>query len=118
MTSPTKEQPGDTSVTDAVHSLRERIAELEGSLDLMRDEFQRIKALTDNSEVIGLCDRAVLGITQLVPVLKQRDEAIARFEKARQWNELMELELTNLRSIVEEQSAQLLALQDPEQPTD
>ncbi len=47
------------------------------TLDLMRDEFQRIKLLTDNTEIIGLCDRAMSNITQRVPVIRQRDDALA-----------------------------------------
>jgi hypothetical protein len=44
-------------------------------LDLMRDEFARIKALNSNSEVNALCERAVTKITQNVSVIQQRDEA-------------------------------------------
>lgn len=50
-------------------------------LDLMRDEFMRIKALTDNTEILGLCDRAVTHIQQHVPVIGQRDAAQRRVAK-------------------------------------
>lgn len=47
-------------------------------VDLMRDEFARIKAIVpDNAEIVGLCDRAMTQITQNVPILKQLDAAHA-----------------------------------------
>lgn len=48
---------------------------LEDRLDLQNDEFKRIRGLTDNEEIKGLCDRAVKRITQHTPVIKQRDDA-------------------------------------------
>jgi hypothetical protein len=48
---------------------------LSDELDLMRDEFARIKALNSNSEINALCERAVTKITQNVSVIQQRDEA-------------------------------------------
>jgi hypothetical protein len=45
------------------------------TLDLMRDEFQRIRALNPSSEIMGICERAVSGITQRVSVIQQRDQA-------------------------------------------
>lgn len=55
---------------------------MEGELDLMHDEFIRIKNLTENREIIGLCDRACSRIRQNVPLIeqlekveKERDEA-------------------------------------------
>lgn len=53
------------------------------TLDLMRDEFRRIRGLTDNDEIKGLCDRAVSGIEQHVPVIVQRDECQDRAEMLR-----------------------------------
>lgn len=47
-------------------------------LDLMLDEFKRIKALTDNLEIQGLCERAIKDIQQNVSVIAQRDNAEAR----------------------------------------
>ena len=44
--------------------------------DLMCDEFQRIRALVNrDSEIIGLCDRAISKIRQNVPVIVQRENA-------------------------------------------
>lgn len=49
---------------------------LTDTIDLMRDEFLRIKACPNVSEeVVGLCERATSKITQRVPVLVQRDTA-------------------------------------------
>lgn len=53
---------------------------LKDALDMQRDEFMRIKALLSpagsamDSEIIGLCDRAILNIEQVVPVVVQRDK--------------------------------------------
>ena len=51
-------------------------------LDLMVDEFKRIRALmvcgfggTSEAEIIALCDRAVTRTVQNVPVIQQRDNA-------------------------------------------
>lgn len=56
------------------------------TLDLMRDEFMRIRAIAagdTRDEVRGLCDRAISGIEQHVPVIVQRDQWEAR---ARKWS--------------------------------
>lgn len=54
----------------------ERIENAVDLVDLMRDEFARIKAIVpDNAEIVGLCDRAATEITQNVRVIKQLDEA-------------------------------------------
>lgn len=44
-------------------------------LDLMRDEFARILALSDNQEIRGICERATMEIEQHEPVIAQRDKA-------------------------------------------
>jgi hypothetical protein len=54
---------------------REGLCPLEDHLDLMIDEFKRIKALTKDTEIQGLCDRAISNTQQLVPVIVQRDKA-------------------------------------------
>lgn len=61
-----------------------RTQELTDHLDLMVDEFARIKACCRNfttlesaafaSEIVGLCERAITRTRQLVPVITQRDE--------------------------------------------
>jgi len=43
-------------------------------MDLTRDEFIRICAITDNQEIIGICQRSQEMIDQKYPVIKQRDD--------------------------------------------
>lgn len=51
-------------------------------LDLMRDEFKRIKVCPGvTSEIIGLCERAITTVTQNVPVIVQRDKAEEQLAK-------------------------------------
>ncbi|MFA6159412.1 MAG: hypothetical protein WC763_07340 [Candidatus Paceibacterota bacterium] len=50
--------------------------------DLMVDEFIRIKNLTDNGEIIGLCDRAITNTKQHFPVMEQRDNMYNRWLKS------------------------------------
>jgi len=68
-------------------NLRSLVQDLDNdaqSLDLFRDEFLRIKAISDNPEVIGLCERAVSNITQHTPILKQRDTLASALKEAEQ----------------------------------
>ena len=64
------------------------------ALDLMVDEFHRIKSTLGahldetypmthalHKEVMGYCERAISGIKQRVPVIEQRDQAEARASK-------------------------------------
>ena len=49
-------------------------------IDLMQDEFQRIRTISvhpeyGNSEIEGLCERAIKNTEQHIPVIKQRDDA-------------------------------------------
>lgn len=56
--------------------------QLTDTLDLMRDEFKRIKSCPGaDQEIIVLCDRAITRITQNVPVITQRDNAEAELAK-------------------------------------
>lgn len=54
-------------------------SKLTDAIDLMRDEFRRIKACPADkwvkAEIDGLCDRAITKIEQTVPVIVQRDAA-------------------------------------------
>lgn len=65
--------------------------QLQDTLDLMVDEFERIKNLADaysdktyplkyaiDREIIGLCERAISGLKQRVPLIGQRDKAEAK----------------------------------------
>jgi DNA repair exonuclease SbcCD ATPase subunit len=62
-------------------------------MDLMDDEFLRIKALTDSDEIKGLCDRAMASIEQKEPVIKQRDDAIRE-------RDILKAELVTLETAV------------------
>jgi hypothetical protein len=61
----------------------ERVCELEGFTDLMRDEFQRIIVCCSSTdtfvarEIVGLCRRAIHSIEQNVSVVLQRDRALS-----------------------------------------
>ena len=45
-------------------------------VDMQRDEFKRIMALTSDAEIQGLCRRAIATIEQTFPVIVQRDQAL------------------------------------------
>jgi hypothetical protein len=64
--------------------LETELAQAWDTLDLMRDEFQRIEAMTVSGEIGGICARAKQKITQRVPVIAQRDEAQRELAAARQ----------------------------------
>jgi len=58
------------------------------TLDLMRDEFKRIRALHSidtphDQEVNGLCDRAIMQINQRVSVITQRDQLAESLREAK-----------------------------------
>ena len=50
----------------------------EDTLDLMCDEFKRIKSCCNNSEVEGLCDRAISEIQRRVPIVTELEQANKR----------------------------------------
>lgn len=60
----------------ALASWHMKCIRLEDKIDLMCDEFSRIKALTNNEEIRSLCERAIQDIKQNVSVIKQRDDAL------------------------------------------
>lgn len=61
--------------------------QLTDHLDLMIDEFSRIKTLTEDTEIIGLCDRAILLTKQNVPVIVQRDNWERKYwDLDKQWS--------------------------------
>lgn len=70
---------------DNLRSLNEGISQDIDKIDLLRDEFQRIKACPGaTTEIIGLCERALSDIKQKVPVIEQRDalrEKVDRLEQ-------------------------------------
>lgn len=66
------------------------------TIDLMCDEFLRIKALPNiQDEAVTFCDRAVSGIRQRVPVIQQRDDLERKLRAAQA--ELAELRERNER---------------------
>ena len=73
----------------------ESLNKLTDHIDLMVDEFQRIRArIPIDSEISGLCQRAIENTRQNVPVIQQRDEA-----------ELKVMELKRKLTFIEEQHA-------------
>lgn len=61
-----------------VQQVKEMEARCTDYVDLMLDEFQRIRNLTDNSEIHGICDRASEVMLQREHVIDQRDRAEAK----------------------------------------
>ena len=57
----------------ALSSWHMKCVRLEDRIDLMCDEFKRIKSMTDNQEIKGLCERGIQDIQQHVSVIAQRD---------------------------------------------
>jgi hypothetical protein len=75
--------PNDVVYADEMRLLERELSAATDTIDLMRDEFQRIKGCCVEdadvaSEIQGICDRAMLNIVQRVPVIKQRDNAERR----------------------------------------
>lgn len=58
-------------------------------VDMQRDEFRRIIAITDNQEIKGICERAIAVIEQTVPVVVQRDNAENERDELRRQNEIL-----------------------------
>jgi hypothetical protein len=59
--------------------------QLVGHLDLMRDEFIRIRACPcADSEIKGLCDRAISGIERTVPLTVEAERLAEQAESWRQ----------------------------------
>jgi len=60
--------------------------------DLMVDEFIRISHLTNNGEIKGLCDRAIVNTVNNFPLMKQRDDIHKRWCEALQETERIRAE--------------------------
>lgn len=69
-------------------------------VDLWRDEFQRIKVLAKDPEIIGLCGRALADIEQAVPV-------VVRCETLEKENAHLRQELAHYKQITELASEEL-----------
>lgn len=63
---------------DQLSTLRRACEEKDSALDLNADEFTRIKAIC-NSEIQGICDRAVQRTNQTVPLIAQRDTLVKKY---------------------------------------
>lgn len=76
---------------------QQEIARLTDHLDLMVDEFNRIKSVCSAApipecltyEIVGLCDRAITVIAQRVPIIKQRDVAQQEISRLNRMIELL-----------------------------
>ena len=71
---------------DRIMYLSQQNSALSDHIDLMVDEFKRIQALCHdtylhNTEISGLCERAVSNTVQHVPVILQRDQSERRAER-------------------------------------
>lgn len=54
------------------------------TLDLMRDEFLRIRACPGvNTEVVGLCNRALANVERNVPILVENERVINKLRDIR-----------------------------------
>ena len=79
---------------EACKRLNEQLPEVSAyidHIDLLKDELQRIAALSDNTEINGLCERGLRLTQQNIPVIQQRDEAERKLA-------LLRVELEDLRT--------------------
>lgn len=84
------------------------------TLDLMRDEFQRILVLTEDAEIKGLCERAQKNIKQRVPLIEQRDKAEAERDQLKAQLAELQADKERLRKLAAElyTSSQVLITSD------
>lgn len=72
------------AMLDYFGAMERELSAATDALDLMRDEFRRIKSCPGcDSEIGQLCDRAQLNLLQRVPVIAQRDRAEDRLGVAK-----------------------------------
>lgn len=96
---------GDENAYDAyikqqdatIAALREERDEARNMCDLYVDEFHRIEAITDNTEIKGLCQRAVFGIKQRIPIIEQRDRLEAENTALREEVERLKAENAQMK---------------------
>jgi len=69
-------------------------------MDLMNDEFARIAALSEDAEIVGICQRAMTVIAQKEPVIKQRDEALDRLKLSESEVGLLRESSSDLKSLL------------------
>jgi len=79
---------------DDYKALEAKYNALIDKVDLWRDEFQHIKVLAKDPEIIGLCGRALADIEQAVPV-------VVRYETLEKENAHLRQELAHYKQIAE-----------------
>lgn len=62
------------ALTRQLQEAVEESGKQQDALDLMRDEFIRIKAITSSAETEGICDRAMSSIERTVPLVLHFEE--------------------------------------------
>lgn len=95
-------------------AMRHELAIKDEHLDLMVDEFKRIKSLCSSCdmprslalEISGLCDRAITNTRQRVPLIVQRDDWERKFwELDQQWSVRFRDEKTLAAKLLAENAA-------------
>lgn len=81
----------------ALASWHMKCIRLEDRIDLMCDEFKRIKAMTHNQEIQSLCERAIQDIKQNVSVIEQRDAAFKQVASQMETIDRLTLETFELK---------------------
>ncbi len=88
---------GDYKITDMLMKARNcqfedikialvsEISNCYDDVDLMRDEFKRIKVISKNKEIDGLCDRALARSKRITPVIDEINELKKQREHLEQW---------------------------------
>lgn len=89
--------------------LKEMDSRIIDRMDMVNDEFQRILAITDNQEIIGICERAQQVIEQKEPVIKQRDDAV---KKKKELEDLHSHALLRIAKLVSREKVLVEALWD------
>lgn len=88
---------GDYKITDMLMKARNcqfedikialvsEISNCYDDVDLMRDEFKRIKVISKNKEIDGICDRALARSKRITPVIDEINELKKQREHLEQW---------------------------------
>ena len=94
---------------ECVQKLDAELAEAKQAFTIQRENYLRLYgAIMEGGTQSSMLIDPVDVVKRLQAELA---ESKAQFEKAREWNKLTELELTNLRNIVDGQNADILSLQ-------
>jgi hypothetical protein len=95
-----------------IKRLRERDSELTDLLDLAHDDFQRVEALTDDTELRGIALRGQAKIRQNVPVIRQRDELENAVIKLDGLNDQLRAQLSDARAALKVKDEALVRLSE------